>query len=345
MRRWAIVVGALGAVLLLGAATLRFVVVPRSKVLPADTNQVVVYAGTMTALNASALQAGDLANAFVRDLPVRVERTVKVLSTSGGKARVSDASVVKSAATGETLTTSANVYTLDRGSMAPVANFMDQPAEAASGDVVVGFPIGTGKHTYQGWVQETGKTTPLAFDGTTKRQGLDVYSFSGQHTAPLADPGAMGLPASIPKSQLGTLALAGNVSQDQAAALLPALATLPDDVPLTYTFATKGGYWVEPATGIVVDMKRADTINVAIKGLESVTMPVLNLDIAYTPDNVTSMVGDAKDARAQLALFGTTVPLALSVLGIIGLSLSVELFHVQRRRGAVREPLGRPVAA
>ena len=94
MRKWGVVVAVFGVLMLAGAAVLRFVILPGSMQLPADTNEKVVYSGTMTALNAAALQRGDAKNAVIRDLPVMIQRTIKVEQTDGNKALVSDSSVI-----------------------------------------------------------------------------------------------------------------------------------------------------------------------------------------------------------------------------------------------------------
>ena len=62
--------------------------------LPADTDEKVQYAGTLTALDPAALLTGEAEDAVVRDVPVTVDRRLEVLESDEDRARVVDSSVV-----------------------------------------------------------------------------------------------------------------------------------------------------------------------------------------------------------------------------------------------------------
>jgi hypothetical protein len=322
MRKWGVAVAVLGVLMLTGAAVLRFVILPGSMQLPADTNEKVVYTGTMTAPNAAALQRGDMKNAMTRDLPVTVQRTVKVVQTDGNKALISDSSVVTAKQSGQTVATNKYFYTIDRKTMEAVPNFSGQAVQNAQG-LVIGFPIGAKQQTYTGWLVEAQNTAPTTYVGEGTVKGVAVYQYKSDATVPVKNPAATGLPVAMPKALLPVLAAASGLSpalQQQLAQKLPAL---PAIVPLAYTFTNIGNYSVEPTTGVVVNMNRATTTYFSIAGFPAVKIPLSALAITYTPQNLTDMVNKANDGLGKITLYGTTIPLALLILGLISIGGSV----------------------
>jgi len=289
MRKWGVVVAVFGVLMLAGAAVLRFVILPGSMQLPADTNEKVVYSGTMTALNAAALQRGDAKNAVIRDLPVMIQRTIKVEQTDGNKALVSDSSVITTKQGGQQVATNQYFYTVDRKTMMAVPNFTSHPAQNAQG-LAIGFPIGAKQQPYTGLLAK-----------------------------------AFGLSPAL---------------QQQLAKALPAM---PANVPVAYSFTNNGNYWVEPTTGVVVNMNRATTTSFSIAGLPALKVPVSALAITYTPQNLADMVNKANDGLDKVFLYGTAIPLALLVLGLIAIGASVPMIrhHKEQPPSAPTAP-GKP---
>src|SRR5262245_34379535 len=80
-----------GAIVLVAAgATVRFYVAPSLVQLPADLDTTVRLTGTASMIDPVAIQSGDLLHAFRNNIPVTVADHVKVTSTSGQTAVVSD---------------------------------------------------------------------------------------------------------------------------------------------------------------------------------------------------------------------------------------------------------------
>jgi hypothetical protein len=330
MRKWGVVVAAVGLLMLVGAAGLRFVVVPGQQVLPADTAEQIVYAGTLTAIDPSAIEAGDLEGATVRDVPVTVERQFEVVEAEGDQARVSDAATVTVRESGEVVSETEHFYAVDRRTMHAVPGFSDEPVEDAEG-LVVGFPIGAEKVNYVGWVQEVEETAHVVFEGETTVEGLTAYEYAGEHSAEVGGGELVeGAPDSLPKEQLAALVEAAGVPvalQEQLSAALP---MLPDRVPLSYVYTTEDRYTVEPTTGIIVDMTKTTRTSVGMAGFEDVRLPVVEMTVEYTPANVADQVQRAQDSLDQIRLFGTTIPLVLAGLGVVALVASVPM--LRRRR-------------
>jgi Porin PorA len=343
MRKWGVAVAVLGVLMLAGAALLRYVVVPGGQELPADTSEKITYVGELTSLNQAALESGDTENA-TSTVPVRVARHVQVLQAEGDKARVSDAAVVTDTESGRTLSDTENFYTVDRKTLVSVPNFTDEPAEKAEG-LVIGYPIGTEKYNYVGWLQEVRDTGHSLYSGEEEVKGLSVYKFTGTYSAPLPEdqlpPGGA---TSVPKADLVGLTTAMGLPADLQKQLKAALPALPDEIPLTYTYGQNDRYLVEPTTGVIVDMTRTTRISTGMVGLGDMQLPVYTLTVRYTPDNVTDMVNKAQDSLDQLRLYGTTIPLVLLVAGIVCLAVALPMMLHRRKGGEVAPPAPRPRA-
>jgi hypothetical protein len=320
MRRWGFVLAAVSTLMLVAVALLRFAVVPAREKLPADTNQSVTYSGNVTSTDVGALMSGK-PNAVV-NVPVTVKRTVEVLQTSGDKARLSDTATMTSS-TGQvpsSLARTQHFYAVDRKSLAAVANFTDKPVTQARG-LVVSFPIGTEKKSYTGWVADVGATGKVTYQGKGTVKGVAVYRFAGTFSQPMPAAPA-GAPTSVPKAQLVVLAQKLQLPAAIQQSLAAALPTLPDPVPLTYTFTQADTYAVEPDTGVIVDMTRKIDITA---GVDQPVVPVLSVALQYTPSSVTSMADKARNDRDAMQLFGTTLPIGLSIAGLVGLALGVAM--------------------
>lgn len=331
MRKWGVVVAVLGVLLLAGAAVLRFVVVPNGQVLPADTDETIVYGGTLTTLDQAALASGDAENA-VNKVPIKVRRHVEVLQTEGNKARVRDSALVTDARSGETLSDTAHIYTVDRKTLFAIPNFTDLPAEKAEG-IVMGFPvIGVEKLGYVGWVDDVEQTARVNFLGEAELRGLTVYEYGGQFTAELDEaqlpPGAE---PTIPKAQLPDMVAAMGLSADEQQQLADAMPMLPDQIPLTYTYSTDDSYSVEPNTGEIVDLRRTTGTSVSMPSLSDEQFPVYESTVFYTPKNITDQVNGAEDNVDSLQLYGTTIPIVLGALGLVALIASIPMILHRRR--------------
>ncbi len=93
------VLAAVGVVAAVLGVIVLLVVVPARAQFPDDVDRMRYYEGELgLMLNAEALATGDLANVFLRDVPVTIDRSIETLEVDGGKALVFDGSVVSSPA-------------------------------------------------------------------------------------------------------------------------------------------------------------------------------------------------------------------------------------------------------
>ena len=111
VRRSSWIFGGLGIVLIVVAALVRFVFAPIMTRLPGDTNLGIDYTGTGTLLNSEALQKGDTAHALASNVPLTAARVMKVNSTDGGTAVLSDTMTINA---GGQKMPSTHIYAVDR---------------------------------------------------------------------------------------------------------------------------------------------------------------------------------------------------------------------------------------
>jgi len=322
----------LGLLSLAAAAILAWVVVPDRKVLPADTNTVRQFAGTaQVLLNPQALAGGDFRNALRTNVPVTAERTVKVLATDGNFAQVSDDRVLR--AGGQPIGQTSAKYAVDRKSMEVVTTGFpsDWPVDQAQG-LTVTFPIGSEQKDYSGWVSDTQTTAPVTYEREETRGGVNTYVYtSSVAAAPIKDPDVLAnLPQALPLAVLAQLAAVLPLTDQQKAGLAQAAPFLANPVPLSYTYEATSTFWVEPTTGIVVDVDRREIRKAGIGGPGgSVLASVAVYDVAtkFTDQSVTAAVDEANDKKSDLTLFGTTLPWILAGVGalllVVGLVLAL----------------------
>ncbi|WP_030277298.1 porin PorA family protein [Streptomyces sp. NRRL B-24484] len=324
-----------GLVLIAGAFVLAFFVTPTYVArLPGDTDVARSYTGSFkTLLDAQEVAKGNLLSAVKRDVPMAVERTVKVLDTSGDTALVSD--VRTTTAAGRAVEKTTWQYAVDRKSLEPATDHPSDWTVVDAKGLTVSWPIGAKKQTYTGWRPETGTTTPLTYARTESRSGVSTYVYLARLPATrITDTQVLaGLPKAVPKSTLALVAQVGTVPAEAKAKLAALLPTLPDPVPLSYTLQSADTFWIEPETGIVVDTERAQqrTAGVVTPG-DGAFLPLLPVsDVSYrqTPDSVQDAANDAKDGRNAISLLGTVLPIVLGVVGAVLVAVSL----LVRRRG------------
>lgn len=331
----------LGVLLIAAAFVLAFVITPNYVArLPDDTDAKRSYTGTFASiLDAQALAQGNSAAAFKHNVPVSVEREVRVLKTSDDSALVSDARTT--AAAGTPVEKTVWNFALDRRSLEPVGTHpKDWPDVIDAHGLTVSWPFGADKKSYTGWVPESATTTSVDFRRTENTSGLDAYVYQAKINATrISDAQVLaGLPKALPQSLLKPLAasLPGTAeAKQQLAQLLP---TLSDPVPLSYTIAGTDTFWVEPETGVVVDLERTQQrvagIVVPKSGAFVPLVPVVDVSYRQTPDAVRAAVDDAKDGRSGIRLVGTTLPIVIGVVGAL-LLLAGLLLRRRRPRGPV----------
>jgi hypothetical protein len=160
-----------------------------------------------------------------------------------------------------------------------------------------------------------------------------VYNMKA--AGPLRDPTVVGdLPTALPKSVL--LAFAPSLPADQQQQLKQFESLLPDQLPLSYSAEGENTFWVDIATGYVVDVARKQKVDVSM-AVGPIVVPlasVFSLELRFAPETVRSITDDASEAAGGLALISLVIPLALVVLAVVLVLLPV--FLARRRRRAPR---------
>ncbi len=309
----------LGILLIAAGVVFLLVVIPGIAQWPDDVDSNRAYEGELAVmLNAEALANLDLANIFLRDVPVTIDRHVETLEVDGEKALVLDSAVMSSPA--GPLQQAEDVYSIDRKTMLHIGNFTDDTRVIDREGLVVGFPIGTESAGYTGWNGDTLETNTLSFVREEVHEGLDTYYFTAASGPDLiTDPRLLAsFPAALPKAVIEGLVPALGLPDEIVAQLGQALPLLPDPIPLAYTYAYETEYWVEPTSGVLIDYAKMESRSVALNVGNPVPLAeVMHLEYVQTADSVADAVADAEDAKGQLFWLGTVLPYALVVVGAI----------------------------
>lgn len=330
-----------GVLLAAAGLVVMLVVVPGMKQLPADTDTTRTYEGTMASM------LDQTTFTFVRDLPIELERHVTVVDTSDGLALVKEERTMTTG--GQPLQQGVNHYSVDRVTM----EWSDDYPEDWAGNEgfwpregnVIGWPMDTEQRDYTGWSDDYMSTVPLTFvaEETHERSGMTLYRFtSSSDPQPIADAmvQGMGLPTELPKERLALL-LGGAELGAALQQLLPTvLEQLPATVPLAYTYDYDGTYWVDPATGIIVDTEKRETRSAQLAPeaaagtalellpadqLAALRVPIMDFTYTATDASVEEAKTDAEDAAGMLQLYGMTLPIIGIVAGAVLLVLGIVL--------------------
>ncbi|UED87780.1 porin PorA family protein [Streptomyces profundus] len=346
MRRSTWILSGSAAVLVAASVVTRVVVYPSVHQLPDDTDSVFEYTGTASMLNAQALEAGDLANAFLNDIPVTLDRHVQVVDTDGGTAVVTDDVVIKGPDDSE-LSTTSHRWAVDRKDLDEVPAPEGSEAEEHQG-LVISWPLDPKEQDYTFWDPTTGSEAPAVYDRTEDVEGRDAYVFVMNHEGPVADPAIQArFPEALPRDVLAGIAQTLPPEQQQFDPAM--LEMLPELVPLTYAATTERVAWVDSETGAVLNGTLEQTIVAQTEGPEGpVTLaPVNAMSVEGTEEGTKERADDADSAANLLWLVRTVIPLGLGGVAVILLALAVWL-ELKSRRGAAGSedgPSATPAAA
>ncbi|QKV71621.1 DUF3068 domain-containing protein [Streptomyces harbinensis] len=331
MRKSTWILSGTAVVLVAASAVTRFAVYPEVHQLPSDTDSVFAYTGTASLLNAAALEQGDVANAFLSDIPVTVERHVKVVDTDGGTAVVSD-DVTVAGPDGSELSSTAHRWSVDRTDLvnSPVPEGSD--AEEHQG-LVISWPLEPEEKDYTFWDPTTATEAPAVYHRTEDLEGRTAYVFVVEAAGPLGEPAiAERLPQALPKDLLA------GIAQTLPADQLPppeALEALPDPVPLTYAATVQRTAWIDSETGMVLDGSLEQTIVAQTAGPDGqpVTLaPVNAMSLQGTAEGVSERADDAAESARMLWLVRVLAPLGLLGAAIVLLAVAAAL-EIRARRG------------
>lgn len=336
----------LGVLAIAAGFVVKFAVVPSLAKFPDDVDSTRTYAGVVNILNRAELENPTGADLFFTGLPVISDRTVQTVEVEGDGALVSDIATLLAAPgtpiAGARLTGSEDYYTIDRETMVSIDNFTNDDRVLPREGLVVGFPIDTEARDYIGWNGDPAQTVTLSYQGQEEREGRNTYVFAAESgPLPIVDEGTLAeFPAALPKAAVPVLAPSLNLPPEILGALEQLLPLLPEMLPLEYTYEFSARYWVDPLTGVLIDINKNDVRKaiVAVPGLPLSIDPVevYNLTYAPTEESLADAVDDAEDYGSLLTLGRTTGPIGLWVLGAI--LLGAGAFLLGRRPPEVAAP-------
>lgn len=311
---WLLPITGLG--LVLTGFALRFVIVPGKKIMPADFSAVRTYEGTLvTMLDPETLN-------FYRDLPIRIVRTIRVQQVEGEKALIYELAELhrqdvrdagaESNDDGRLIQSRETRYALDRRTLLPVDGLGEDWHREG---LTLSFPIGTKKQDYVGWNEDAQQAEAVHFVGQEERNGLHTYVFNTRTGPdPIRDPFLLDLlPTEIDKTTLLGLMEQLPLSQAERDLVAQALPGLPDPLPLNYAYLSDLTLWVEPTTGMAVDMVKHEE-RVVLLGLLPVAT-IFEMDWRHTPETVADVVAEARPLVAQVRLFEGILPTLVWIVG------------------------------
>ncbi len=318
----------LGLGLIVAALVVKFVFLPSQAQWPDDVDSVRTYDGTLhVMLVPQALENMDLDNLFLRDVPITNSRHVTTEEVDGNKAIVREIAKMYGPADQE-IQGSETWYAIDRKTMDAIpekeaSQFSNSHKITEREGLVIGFPIGTEQKDYKGWSSDFQKTLMVKYLKEEQHGDLNTYVFeSSSPPGELVDPEMLAIfPPAIPKDLLVNLAQTldlPNAMRERFAEILP---TMPDPVPLKYTYEYETTYWIEPATGVLVDYDKHEVYKVALE-MEGIPVPVpitpvFEQSYHTSASSIEDATKDARDAKNQLGTVGTIVPLALAMTGLV----------------------------
>lgn len=337
MRKVAIASGAIGLILLLAAALLAWWITPSYIArLPSSYNKTRTYTGTIRSLVVpSALATGNLSGAVKTGLPATLTDHVRTLQTSGNTAQVQDTRTISAA--GSQVTKTVNNYAVDRSTLMATASHPSNWSVTPATGLTVSWPLGAKKQNYTGWVYLTQTTTPLRYITQVTQGGINTYEYQAiVHPTVMTNPQVLaGLPKALPTALLARIGAAGLIPRADIAALGKAFPGATA-IPVKYTYQAANTYFVDPNTGLVVNVSNneVETGNVALPtGRLIPIFPILSDTYHATPASLSQAVADAKNGSTTISTWGVTVPIICLCLGFVLVVLAVILWLRGRSRG------------
>jgi hypothetical protein len=154
------------------------------------------------------------------------------------------------------------------------------------------FPIGTRKQTYQVFDTTLDKPVPFPFAGTATVHGTQAYKFT-EDVAPV---------------QVATQTVPGSLVGMRAASV-----TLPEFYELHLV------YYVDPATGALVDVQEHQTVTLHNPATGAQALMLFDADLKATPATVAAIAKLDGNGRNELTLLKVVLPLVLGIAGLVAL--------------------------
>jgi hypothetical protein len=327
---------AFGAVVFIGAAiAVRYVAVPALQQLPANLDTTVHLTGKADLVDQAAMQSGDLLHAIRSGVEITADHHTRVTSVHGRTAVVVDESTTRES--GQVMQSERHTWAVDRRTLADAPPPAGSSAEPHHG-LVVGFPLSPKRTDYPYWDTTTGTVSSARYVRTEQYAGHRAFVYEVQATGPVKDAATLAkLPTTLPKSAV--TAVAALLTPQQQQLLASVAANLPNDIPLEYAATSDLTFWVDSATGWVMDVRSKQTITVSPPSTLA-ALPLraqVSVELQYTPDSVYSAVKGASDARQGLFQLGTLVPLALLLVALVLVVFTLWPSRRRRRQPPVEQ--------
>ncbi|MFF3349764.1 porin PorA family protein [Streptomyces sp. NPDC002779] len=335
MRRTSWVLTGTAVVLVAASAVTRFTVHPALHQVPADAKTTFRYEGTATLLDAAALAAGDMDKAFLRDVPVILDRRIEVRDVDGRTAVVSD-HVALRGRDGTEMSTSQHTWAVDRRDLTERAAPAGSGAEKHKG-LVIAWPLEPDKRDYRFWDTGTRTVSPARYEGTESVHGREAYVYGIESTGLLADPATAGsLPRTLPREAVLGLSAALPAKQRPEQ---QELAGLPKAVPLSYTSTTKRRGWVDADTGLSLDGTLHQRVVAQTQGADGpvALFPVTDVDVRGADASVRQQADDATTTGRLLWVLGIGGPVGLLAVALMLVVLALVMARRRVRPGTRTE--------
>lgn len=293
MRRFSVVLIALGTFLIVLAPLARFYAYPRLAVAPVNQRSVTTLVGPgatifdistlkeiQTDLTTKVRTVGD-ANA-AKKAPKNTVVWVSSSSTKSSDGVVRSSDVEREAFdqhTGEAVNCCGEFISETQG---------EQTAIKHKG-LLVKFPFATEKKTYAFWDGTLKKAVPIKYVGSSKIKGLTVYEFT--QTIPPTKTESTDVPANL-VGGTGT----ANVSADRM-------------------YSNVRTLWVEPNTGVII--KRTEQQNSTLNYNGSPQLTITKVNTGYDDKTISGNVDKYGTQGKLLHLLRSVVPIGALVLGLV----------------------------
>ncbi|TSD99340.1 DUF3068 domain-containing protein [Skermania sp. ID1734] len=182
------------------------------------------------------------------------------------------------------------------------------------------FPFGTEEKSYPFFDVDARQSFPINFVEKAEINGLPVYHFA-QKIAPVdmsTVPGVVGGKLALPAEKWG---VAGG----------------PQIVTMTRWYANDRDLWVEPKTGTIV--KETDNENQYFaRTADKPEVTLFKANLSYDENTIEAQISKAKDGIDKLSLYGRIIPIVVGIIGAILLIVGVLLGF---RGGSTDRPAAR----
>jgi hypothetical protein len=172
------------------------------------------------------------------------------------------------------------------------------------------WPLGAQQHTYQLFDTTLGRAAPATYAGTSVTDGLTTYRYV----------------ENVPAQKASTLTLPGSLvgMKNQ------------NEVTLPEYYQSVNTYWVDPVTGIPLNVERNETLTLR-DSAGSVRLLAFRADLKLKSSSIAAQASTARSNARKISLVSTVLPLALLVLGVVAMGVAIGLtFRHPGSRGKPR---------